>query len=250
MNDIQFFTNFRFNEFHWNNIHHVDNSTGVPDHYLGYMKQGRGLIVGMGEKLEISENEMFYIPKGYKYHSYWTGKEVILDSLGFKYFPSYTQNGYVLQKLNYTDEIYKFFLPLSQNKTVNNMAVGRLYTLLGMLEPIMKKSPETQCETIVQWAIELMNKNHLKTIPEYAKMCNVSPSLLYNYFKKVTKKPPNQIRQEVACSKATQLLVSTDMEIEKICELTGFSSPAYFRKVMHGVYGKSPSKIRKEAKII
>lgn len=214
------------------------------------MKQGRGLIVGRGEKLEINQNEMFYIPKGYKYHSYWTGKEVILDSLGFKFFPSDTQNGYVLQKLNYTDEIFEFFLPLSQNKTVNNLAVGRLYTLLAMLEPIMKKSPETQCETIVQRVIELMNKNHLKTIPEYAKMCNVSPTLLYNYFKKITKKTPNQIRQEIACSKAKQLLVSTDMEIEKICEMTGFSSPAYFRKVLQIVYKKSPSQIRKEARII
>ena len=119
-----------------------------------------------------------------------------------------------------------------------------------MLEPIMKKSAEAHCDVIVETAIAYMNKNHLKTIPEYAGKCGVSTALLYHYFKKVMNKTPNQVRQEIACSKAIQLLVATDIGIEKICELTGFSSPAYFRKVLHDVCGKSPSQIRKEAKII
>ena len=248
MNDIQFFNNFIFNEFHWKDMHHKDNSHGVPDHYIGFMKKGKGIIVGNGEKLEIGENEMFYIPKGYKYHSYWIGKDVILDSLGFKFFPSNARGGYALQKIDYTKDIYNTFLPLSKSKVVCNSSVGSLYSLLGMLEPIMKKSAEAHCDVIVETAIAYMNKNHLKTIPEYAGKCGVSTALLYHYFKKVMNKTPNQVRQEIACSKAIQLLVATDIGIEKICELTGFSSPAYFRKILHKIHGKTPSQIRKEAK--
>ena len=102
MNDTIFCKNFLFNEFCYHETTHRDNRHGVDLHFIGFMKHGRGRIVTRDNVLEIEENEMFYIPKGCQYHSYWIAKDhVRFDSIGFLYFPTIASNGYRLQKINY-----------------------------------------------------------------------------------------------------------------------------------------------------
>ena len=117
LNDIVFFNNFHFNEYSYSETYHRDNSAGVDRHFLGLIKQGRGRIVCEGERLEISAGELFYIPKGCRYHSYWIPEErVVFDSIGFLYFPSHTPNGYALQKIPMDDALWQAFVPLSEKR--------------------------------------------------------------------------------------------------------------------------------------
>lgn len=251
MNDIIFCNNFRFNEFCYRETMHRDNSHGVDFHYIGFMKHGRGRIVTREQVVEIEENEMFYIPKGCKYHSYWIAEDnVRFDSIGFLYFPTASPNGYELQKIAYTDEISNAFAPLSNNKEINPTSIGNLYHLLGVLESALSVSPADKDVVIYEKMILLMNNNPHLTIPEYAALCNVSESLLYNYVKRVSGKTPNCLRQEILCQKAAELLVGTSYTIEEICDKLKFSSAAYFRKVFESIYKKSPSKMRKERNMI
>ena len=251
MNDAVFFSYFLFNEFCINETRHRDNSKRVGCHYLGFMKQGKGLIISGNKRLEIAENEMFYIPKGCKYHSYWIANNIVkFDSIGFLYFPSNAKNGYSLQKINYDEKIFEEFLPLSNSKAINVNSVGQLYRLLGSIEEIMEKAPFSRSDEVVNNLILLMNKNHQRTIAEYAVDCDVSETLLYKYVQKVLKKTPNRLRQEIACQKAIKLLCSTSLSVEEICGRIGFSSASYFRKVLFSVVGKTPSDVRKEANLI
>lgn len=251
MNDAIFLNQFLFNEFCFNETKHRDNSSGVGHHYLGFMKQGKGLIVSGNQRLEIAENEMFYIPKGCKYHSYWIADDIVrFDSIGFLYFPSSAKNGYSLQKINYDERIFAEFLPLSKSKVVDINSVGQLYRLLGMIEVLMKTAPLSRSDEVVNNLILLINENHQRTITEYAVDCDVSEPLLYLYVQKVLQKTPNRLRQEIACQKAIKLLCSTTLSVEEICDRTGFSSASYFRKVLFSVVEKTPSEIRKEANVI
>ena len=88
------------------------------------------------------------------------------------------------------------------------------------------------------------------TIPEYAELCGISQTLLYQYVKRCSGKTPNRLRQEILCEKAAQLLYTTGNTIEEICDRLGFSSAAYFRKVFKAVYGESPSRMRKKEHMI
>ena len=98
MNDTIFYKNFRFNEYRFLETRHQDNSYGVGFHFIGFMKQGRGRLVSGGQTLELAQGDLFYIPKGCKYHSYWIPEgKVCFDSIGFLFFPSSTPNGYSLQ---------------------------------------------------------------------------------------------------------------------------------------------------------
>ena len=169
---------------------------------------------------------------------------------GFLYFPSIESNGYDLQKIEYNSDILEAFMPLLTNKSINNIAIGYLYHLLGLLEPILRPALICKKISIYEKMIQLMQKNPQMTIPEYAAICGVSESFLYHSVKKVAEKTPNRIRQEILCKKAAELLVTTDYTIEEICDTLGFSSSAYFRKIFESIYEKSPSQMRKDGNVI
>lgn len=251
MNDAVFFKNFRYNEYCYNETQHRDNSRGVDMHFIGLMKHGTGRIVSEGQILEIHENEMFYIPKGCRYHSYWIAKDYVLfDSIGFLYFPTNKTNGYMLQKIEQTQEIRDAFAPLSENKALHTASIGTLYCLLGILETKLTSAPLTQCFYMYEKLIRHMNEDPHKTIPQYAKLCEVSDALLYRHIKKATGKTPNRIRQEILCEKAANILITTNYTIEEICDMLRFSSAAYFRKVFYEIYHLSPSQMRKNGMLI
>lgn len=251
MNDIIFYNNFRFNEFSFNETRRSDNSHGIEYHFIGYIKKGRGKIVSSNGVLEVNENQMFYIPKGLKYCSTWIAKpEVVFDSIGFLYFPSKTDGGYKLQTIDYDEEVFKAFLPLSKNKSVNNGSIGALYSLLSILEPKLERDDSTTEESVCEKLILLIKENPQRTIPEYANILNVSESLLFKYTKKRLLKTPNRLRQEILCEKAKEMLITTNYTIEQICDKLQFSSSAYFRKVFFSVYRKTPSSVRKNTKLM
>ena len=248
MNDTIFCENFRFNEFCFQESKHRDNSFGVGYHFIGFLKEGSARLVSRDQTVTLKENDLFYIPKGCKYHSYWTPEgSVRFDSIGFLDFPTATPNGYRLQKIDDDEAILEAYLPLSRNKTVNAGSIGVLYRLLGLLEPKLALAPGSSDVAISEKLTLLMKQNPHMTIPEYAELCQVSESLLYNYVKRCTGKTPNTLRQEILCEKAAELLYTTSYTVEQISDRLGFSSAAYFRKVLRQFTGKAPSDIRKES---
>lgn len=246
-----FCKNFRFNEFHFNRSLHGDHSDGIDLHYIRFVKHGKARFVLKDQVLEFHENEMFYIPKGCKYHSYWIASDYYqYDSIGFLYFPTSASNGYKPQKIKYDATIWNAFLPLSMDKAVNAASIGALYSLLGLLEPVLELAPSSSDVAVYEKLLLLMKKEPHLTIPEYAARCQVSESLLYHYVKRSSGKTPNRLRQEILCEKAAELLFTTSYSIEEICDKLGFSSAAYFRKVFQSVYHTSPSQMRKTENMI
>lgn len=252
MNDTDFLNNFAFTQFSRVTPHHVDNSSGAPRHFIGCMRRGRARIVTDGIRLEMSEGDMFYIPKGLKYHSYWAidGRTAVYDSIGFNYFPSPTPNGYLLQLIPQNDEIRCAYAPFMQDKSVSAASVGRLYTLLGILEEILEKAPADRADSVINHLMILLNRDAERSIGSYAAECGISEAQLYLYVKKKLGKTPNRLRQEIKCRRAAQLLCTTTLSVEEICGQCGFSSASYFRKVFYAVTAKTPSQVRREAKSI
>ena len=250
MNDILFCKNFRFNEYCFLENAHRDNSHGIGFHFIGYMKHGRCRIVSNGQVLELEAGDMFYIPKGCQYHSYWIAEGCVrYDSIGFLYFPTTASGGYKLQKLPRDAALWDAFYPLSVDKQVNAASIGTLYQFLGLLETVLIPAPCSHDIALYEKLQLLMKEDPSRAIPEYAQLCGVSESLLYNYVKRSAGKTPNQLRQEILCQKAAELLCTTSYTIEQISDKLGFSSAAYFRKVFHNVYHRSPTQIRKEHRV-
>lgn len=251
MNDTTFYKNFYFNEYRFRETRHRDNSHGVSLHFIGFMKRGSGRLVSRDQVLELKENDMFYIPKGCNYQSWWIPTDsVCFDSIGFLYFPTVAANGYRLQKVRYDQSILDAFAPLSRDKRVTTSSIGVLYHLLGMIEPGLEAAPHKGDAAVYEKLLLMMKENPHLTIPEYAALCQVSESLLYNYVKRSSGKTPNRLRQEILCQKAAELLSTTSYTVEEICQKLNFSSATYFRKVFESVYQKTPSQMRREENMI
>lgn len=251
MKDLEFFNSFVFRETNLCNTNHRDNSSGVPLHYIGYMKKGRGLLVLEKGKVELNAGDMFYIPKGCRYHSYWIGDpEVSLDSLGFACLPDATGEGYRPQKLTMTPQVWKAYAPLSWNKTIDAGSIGRLYTVLGMLLPQMQRSQQSNQSRVISRAMAYMEQNPRCTVPALAEACGVSQATLYGDFQRVLKKTPNAVRQEVQCRMAIHLLHTTALSVEEVSRRAGFSSASYFRKILFAITGKTPKAVRQEAEVV
>ncbi len=189
---------------------------------------------------------MVFIPKHYRYHSYWyPDDEKRLDwySISFDTIPLTEQQRYSLQTIPFDDEELALFRQITDDYTVNCKNIGLLYLFLGRVFQKMEHPPY-RASNIVEAAKELIGENPSDSIPQIAEKCGVSESALYLQFQKSGEDTPNNIRQRTICERAVELLQSTGLPIEMISDELGFSSSSYFRKVLKKHFGKTPREIR------
>ena len=242
------YENFYFAEYRFKSFRHSDNSSGVPRHFLAYMKKGRGELVSEKKTVVINEGEVFYIPKGLKYHSYWYGSEdICFISLGFNSLDIKGNFKYEVQTVPTTPHLAAIVesVPTVCGRIDCN-ALSRFYAAMAEVIPLLEKSPESRDEQRVERVKELIFQNPGESISRIAEMCSVSEPHLYTVFKKVTGITPNVYRQQMLCRRAVEMLITTDERIEWISDTLGFSSSSYFRKILKQYTGKTPRQIRKE----
>ncbi|MBO5370361.1 MAG: helix-turn-helix transcriptional regulator [Clostridia bacterium] len=247
MNSSIFYECFSFSEVSLTHTYHCDSSRGTPFHHIRYMKSGTGKIISDSGKIEIKSGEMFYIPKGLKYHSYWQSEDIVsFDSFGFAHFPHNGNTRFSLQKINYTQKAYNIYSELACDKTVDCRSVGLLYLLMWELMGNMICDTAIPEKQALKDAIAIIENNPTLKNSEIAKMSGVSESTLYTLFKKELLSTPNDIKRKKLCEKAMEMLRTTDIPIEEISSMLDFSSSSYFRKIFAKETGKTPRQYRKE----
>ena len=93
MDNMRFYNSFHFAVHSLKKGKHTDNSHGIDRHFIGRMLRGHGKIVSdSGDVLFLAPNDLFYLPLGLRYHSYWIPENgsdgtVEWESYGFDFFP-------------------------------------------------------------------------------------------------------------------------------------------------------------------
>lgn len=249
MNDANFSNCFSFNIFKFERFHLTDNSkTPNARHYFGCITKGTAEIVSKNEKIAIKPNEIFYIPKGLKYQSRWFSDDngqIEFYSFGFELSP--INKSFILQKINCSEKAKQVFDELCREIPVTGKGIGRLYYFFGEVSDNMQQAPDTYTNTVIENAMEYMDRHPDFKIADIAKYCSISESGIYSLFKRELNQTPNEVRLKILCKKAVLLLTTTDRSIQDISDALGFSSASYFRKTLKQHVGKTPSKIRKDA---
>lgn len=228
--------------------HFTDMKHGAPKNYIAWMKKGTARFVSAKSSIEVAPGDLFFVPMGLVYKSYWQGDpEIEWDTYGFTCFPENRRTVYGLQKIPYSDGEREILDALSLDHEVNALSVGRLFTLFGMLQPKMSCRSAVSHGELLQKAVSFMTEDPYMPVPEIAALCGVSTSGLYAAFKRELGHTPVDQRHIILCEKAAAMLTRTDTDIETVSALCGFSSSSYFRKVLFKVTGKTPSEIRKSA---
>lgn len=249
MEDFELYKSFSFKYYHAAPGKHTDNSAGARYHYIGYIHRGTARLVSAKGTIELEAGDLFYIPKGCSYHSYWyDGAE--FDSFAFSAIPQHEPISYCMQKLTMTPEVKQLHGQLSENKTVNANSVATLYKLLWLLMPTMRHHAYDRSSILAHKIEAAIYEQPDVSTEAIAKSCGVSQSTVYHLLKTVLQKTPNRIRQEAKCQQAVRLLTCTDLPVEEISTRLGFSSSSYMRKLLRSTTGKTPLQLRKAAQSI
>ncbi len=98
-------------------------------------------------------------------------------------------------------------------------------------------------------AIKTMDKNYVSPvrISDIAAKIGVSERQLERLFVKAVGKTPSAFYLELRLERAHVLMLSTTDSLEKIAELTGFSSQAHFSRAYKAWRGTSPMAVRKKS---
>lgn len=247
MNETNFFNKFRFNIYRFQKYHFTDNSkVAVPCHFFGCLIRGTARIKTATSELHLQPGEIFYIPKGLRYQSYWfgeDGKEVSFYSFGFEISP--IDKPFILQKIQPSQKAEELFAQLCRYIPFTGKGIGTLYYFFEEVAGSMLVAQMPYTHPTIEKAIAYITENPNRKISETAALCNVSESGMYLLFKKYLRKTPNDIRLEVLTEKAVVLLSTTNQSVQEISDTLGFSSTSYFRKILQSRTGKTPLEIRK-----
>lgn len=236
---------FGFHQIRYEVYHYTDNRIGVDRHYLARMIAGRCSIVSEGKVVEIEQGDLFYIPKGCRYESFWYGQpHVRFDSFGFTLFPLQAECSFPVQVIRCTDAERALAQQLSENKEVSCLSLALLFGLMHRLMPQMISDTPSKESRICAQAESYLIEHPTADNAEVAKSCMVSESTLYAAFRTERKVTPNEMRQRICAERAVSLLTTTDLSIERISSELGFSSTSYFRKILKKHIGLTPREIR------
>ena len=250
MDNTIFCKSFAFRVFHRKSNFHTDNSAGVDRHFFAYMTRGSARIRTEQETVNVECGEVFFIPAGCKYHSYWYGEPGIeFISLGFRHLPEAGKHHYPTQVIACGKEEIALMQQIVSHPTLDSETLGLFYTLAGRLIPKMTFRSPNQKSLLIEHARELLLTDPDQSIPELARRCAVSESALYAAFKKHCDKSILEVRREIVMERAKEQLILTDRTIEELAQALHFSSGAYFRKCFKDFYGISPREMRKQYKL-
>jgi AraC-like DNA-binding protein len=254
MNDIQFYKSFLNSTLRFKEYRHADNSGGIGCHYLARLNRGSARIVTLrGEELKIAEGDIFYLPNGLCYHSHWYGdSEGVIEwnSFGFTHLPDKSGTLYKMQIIPKKEGLSERISALAAEEGVTLAYVGGLYSLLAELMPDMARTEKDKNAALLAEAEDYILRNPDFKVSELARYCNMSESGLYAFFRRTAGTTPIGMKNAHSVRRAVLLLRSTDTPIEELSESLGFSTSAYFRRVIKQHTGKTPSEIRRAAKTI
>ena len=217
-------------------------------HYFGCLIHGTAEFKSKNCHLKLQPGELFYLPKGLHYRSYWhqdENKKCTLYSFGFSFMP--LEQNFSLQKIDCSDLAKSLFDRLCKEIPMTNRGPGLLYSLLGETADTLRQEENTDTIPLIKTATGYLQQHPNSSARALAAFCGISESGLYNAFKIHLGKTPNHVRQEILCEKAVELLTSTTLPVDEISSRLDFSSSSYFRKVLRKHTGKTPTQIRQEA---
>lgn len=225
---------------------HTDGTTGAATHFLAKMHKGFGRFIGEGFDITFAPGDIYYIPKGFRYDSYWTSPEgeVVWDSFAFDCLPE--ERSYPPQCINVSDTSAQTFALLCESfNTVDSRTVGRFYSLLGELITGMTPLEALKPSELFESASKYLTSDTSLSVGEVAKLCGVSESGLFAEFHRF-KTTPVKLRLDSQIERAQRLLTTTELTCDEIGELCGFGSTSYFYRMFRRLTGKTTREFRNE----
>lgn len=126
-------------------------------------------------------------------------------------------------------------------KSVSNIA--SMFVKYILLENLLKPSLDYKTQNVVSYIDQNLDKN--LSIQTISKNVNISKSVLYRLFHNEFGCTVSEYINKKRVEKSITLLTETDLPIEEISQMVGFSSISYYGQIFKKIKNTTPLKYRK-----
>lgn len=236
---------FIFDRVTYDSYHHGNLMGGLTHNAIMHLKKGTAKIETADKVIELKEGEAAIIPKGTRYNAYLCGSpEIEFYSYLFLNCPDNIEN-VPLQRLIPGERAAELSDELMSSDKSGSRALGLFFLFLDELLEKVEFSPLGTNHPVLEKATRYMILNPSCRISDVAEHCNMSESGLYLLFKNTAATTPAKLKMQLQLQKAYNYLAATDIPVEEVSDICGFSSSSYFRKNFKNFFQKTPSQVRK-----
>lgn len=233
-----------------------------PNYLIHYVVKGKGCYYVNDRKYTIEANQGFLIrPHELTFYQAdeddpWTYLWIGFDGKKVKTYLKYSgmdENNYTFS-CNETDLLNSYVNQMLKHDTLSHYNELSLQGLLFLFFAALAKSAETPYEEDVEVdnlyiskAIEYIQKNYQNPIlvTDIANYVSLSRTYLTTIFQQTLHMSPQQFLLKFRITKASELLIHTDLPINAIAHSCGYTDPLAFSKTFKKITGLSPSQYRK-----
>lgn len=244
--------------------HYFNRPQGCDQFLLIYCKEGCGQIQVNNINYTLMPNQFIILPPNIK-HQYQADKsdpwsiywlhfkgekaQYYADGLDKPIGLKPSQDSEIEECLNLFEKMYitlKGGFGIENinyaNACLNHFLSSLLYQNQYKRDNTTSKSEYKEC--IINWAIYYMHENINKslTLKDISSYANYSTSYFYRKFIKETGIAPLAYFTLMKIDKACHLLTNTNMQINQIASLLGYSDPLYFSRVFTKIKKIPPRK--------
>ena len=237
------------------------SSSPRPHFCMAILEQGHAVFHDSenGNDIDLTPGDVIFVVQGCRYTSEWNGDPSIVYTsihFSFEHLASFPKGGkFFLQKVSRDDlppdlsKRYEKMLGLYHDKNRTFSTLECFYSILGDVSVHLRfKSART--DSRIGAAVEYIEQNYSRpiTVGELAAHSNMSESRFFPRFREELGVTPIEYINRYRVNRAILLLIADgEIPIERISELTGFESSAYFRRVFKKETGMSPREYRNSA---
>ena len=209
-------------------------------------------IFSDNKTVSVGENEIVYMPKGSSYtvssknsgNCYAINFD-ISENVDFEPFSFKLKNSPAfIKEFEKATELWR-----NRSTAFNMQCKSILYNILSMMQnEYNSKYIARSTANLIAPAIEYIKKNYTNeniSVPNLAKMCDISEDYFRKIFKSTFGVSPRKYINEMKISYAKELITSGIYTITEAAELSGYTDMSYFSREFKKVFGVCPADYRK-----
>lgn len=138
--------------------------------------------------------------------------------------------------------IMNMFAANQINEFQGSLSLHDILTTLTLLNPLSQEDTNLSMIEVARYIDKFYSEN--LTVQNLAKGCNLSVYYFIRAFQQVHGCTPHQYLASVRFDSAKHLLLTSNLSVEKIGEIVGFSSGSNFARAFKKEFGYSPTEFR------
>lgn len=251
-------TEFEIRAFSCDSSQYFDAGSGRPHASFFYIEAGQAAIVSDGQRLEVGDGALFYIPEGVRYQILWSGapdiRFYVMEIVSRHYENRMSSDVYELQSIpalstpETGERIREIYRHMATGERIEQIrALSLYYALYADVLPHLRTGSPSHQSPAMQKAIAYIEQNYAVDFvaQELAAACYLSESRLYHLFQSELGTTPVAYRNEIRVEKAAILLRESDLSCSEVGAKVGFGTASHFRDTFKSCTGLTPREYRK-----